>query len=169
MATSNENLMDAGPAMAVAPWRPPQHVKVKALGLHWRDGKLLAAEVFDDQGRLVGARPLGGGVEFGERWQTALVREFKEELGVDVQLTTGVPLVMENIYTHHGVTGHEVLFIGEVRFSADRFADHDRIDFHEDSGTPCTARWFALAELDLPGGPALFPAGLKQTLLQAAG
>ena len=100
MATSNENLMDEWPATAVTPWRPPQHVKVKALGLHWRDGKLLAAEVFDDQGRLVGVRPLGGGVEFGERWQTALVREFKEELGVDVQLTTGTPLVMENIYTH---------------------------------------------------------------------
>ena len=72
--------------MEVTPWRPPQHVKVKALGLHWRDGKLLAAEVFDDQGHLVGVRPLGGGVEFGERWQAALVREFKEELGVDVQL-----------------------------------------------------------------------------------
>ena len=37
-----------------------------------RDGKLLAAEVFDDQGHLVGVRPLGGGVEFGERWQAAL-------------------------------------------------------------------------------------------------
>lgn len=153
--------------MAVTPWRPPQHVKVKALGLHWRDGKLLAAEVFDDQGRLVGVRPLGGGVEFGERWQAALVREFKEELGVDVQLT-GAPLVMENIYTHHGATGHEVLFIGEVQFSTDCFAHLTHIEFHEDNGTPCTARWFALSELDLPGGPALFPAGLKHTLLQAA-
>ena len=61
-----------------------------------------------------------------------------------------------------------VLFIDEVQFSTDCFAGLTRIEFHEDNGTPCTARWFALSELDLPGGPALFPAGLKHTLLQAA-
>ncbi len=66
--------------MSMTKWRPAQHGKVKALGLHWRDGKLLAAEVFDDQGRLKGVRPLGGGIEFGEHWQAALIREFKEEL-----------------------------------------------------------------------------------------
>ncbi len=74
---------------------------------------------------------------------------------------------MENIYTHHGEVGHEVLFIGEVLFSTERFANLDSIEFHEDSGTPCTARWFDLAELDTPDGPALFPAGLKQALLKA--
>ncbi len=148
-------------------WRPAQHVKVKAIGLHWRDGKLLAAEVFDDQGNLKGVRPLGGGVEFGERWQTALIREFKEELGVDVEVTGG-PHVMENIYTHHGEVGHEVLFIGEVRFDTDPFAGQDAIEFFEDSGEACTARWFDLAALDIPDGPALFPAGLKPVLLQAA-
>lgn len=145
-------------------WRPPQHVKVKAIGLHWRDGKLLAAEVFDDHGQLKGVRPLGGSVEFGERWQTALTREFKEELGVDIEVT-GTPHVMENIYTHHGATGHEVLFIGEVQFNAQAFAGLDVIEFFEDSGAPCTARWFDLAELDLAHGPGLFPVGLKEVLL----
>lgn len=144
-------------------WRPPQHVKVKAIGLHWRAGKLLAAEVFDDHGQLKGVRPLGGSVEFGESWQTALAREFKEELGVAIEVA-GPPLVMENIYTHHGATGHEVLFIGEVRFDAQAFAGLDVIEFFEDSAAPCTARWFDLAELDLPDGPALFPAGLKEVL-----
>ncbi len=148
-------------------WRPPQHIRVKAIGLHWRDGKLLAAEVFDDHGHLKGVRPLGGGVEFGEAWQTALAREFKEELGVDIEVA-GPPHVMENIYTHHGTTGHEVLFIGEVRFDANAFAGLDVIEFFEDNGAPCTARWFDLAELDLPHGPALFPAGLKQLLLNTA-
>ncbi|MEG1768599.1 MAG: NUDIX domain-containing protein, partial [Comamonas sp.] len=65
-------------------------------------------------------RPLGGGVELGERWQTALAREFKEELNVDVEVN-GPPHVMENIYTHHGATGHEVLFIGHVQFDAQAF------------------------------------------------
>lgn len=152
---------------ATTPWRPPQHIKVKALGLHWRNGQLLATEVMDDAGRLTGVRPLGGGVEFGERWQAALQREFLEELGVEAQVQ-GPPIVMENLYTHHGAVGHEVLFIANVVFDAAPFAHLDHICFHEDSGTLCTARWFDMAALDAPGGPALYPAGLKQVLLDRA-
>lgn len=150
-------------SIAMTQWRPPQHVKVKAIGLHWRDGKLLAAEVYDDHGQLKGVRPLGGGVEFGEPWQTALRREFKEELDVEIEVL-GAPHVMENIYTHHGAVGHEVLCIGKVRFSKEAFAGQNVIEFFEDSGAPCTAKWFDLSELDLPQGPALFPSGLKQLL-----
>lgn len=47
-------------------WRPPSRIRVKALGLHWLNGRLLAAEVYDDAGRIKGVRSLGGGVEFGE-------------------------------------------------------------------------------------------------------
>ena len=153
--------------MTATSWRPPQHIKVKALGLHWRNGKLLAAEVADDEGRLTGVRPLGGSMEFGERWQDALKREFIEELEVEVEVP-GPPLVMENIYRHHGAVGHEVLFIAEVVFDAARFAHLDNIRFRENSGSVCTARWWDVAALDMPGGPALFPAGLKQALLSAA-
>ena len=149
------------------PWRPPQHIKVKAIGLHWRDDQLLATEVFDDEGRLTGVRPLGGGVEFGEHWQEALKREFQEELGVEVEVK-GPPLVMENIYSHHGAVGHEVLFIAEIVFNTARFAHLDRISFRENNGTLCTARWFDVAALDRPDGPALYPAGLKQALLTSA-
>lgn len=70
-------------------WRPPSHIRVKALGLHWRAGKLLAAEVRTDSGRIKGVRPLGGSVEFGETAKEAVIREFKEELGVDVSVRAG--------------------------------------------------------------------------------
>ena len=149
--------------MLTTKWRPPTHIKTKALGLHWREGKLLAAEVYDDQGKLQGVRPIGGSIEFGERWQSALIREFKEELDVDVEIK-GSPIVMENIYTHEGEVGHEVLFICEVLFGSAMFTGLNTIEFHEDNGTPCIARWFDLTALDLPDGPALFPAGLKAAL-----
>lgn len=149
--------------MLTTKWRPPTLIKVKALGLHWREGKLLASELLDDQGRLKGVRPIGGSIEFGEQWQSALAREFKEELNVDVEIK-GSPLVMENIYTHEGEIGHEVLFICEVLFSTAMFKEKSTIEFYEDSGAPCIARWFDLADLDLPGGPALFPAGLKTAI-----
>ncbi|MCS3728493.1 NUDIX hydrolase [Bradyrhizobium betae] len=145
-------------------WRPHPHIRVVALGLHWRDGRLLAAEVRDDAGRLKGARPLGGEIEFGESWRTALAREFNEELGIDITIE-GEPLTMENIFVHEGSTGHEIMFIAEVAFPQRAFSAQDRIDFREDNGEQITARWFDLADLDVDGGPSLYPTGLKDLLL----
>ena len=148
-------------------WRPHAHIRVVAIGLHWRDGRLLAAEVRDDAGRIKGVRPLGGEIEFGESWRTALVREFNEELGIDIVLK-GEALMLENIFVHEGATGHEVMFISEVGFPDVAFRDQDRIDFSEDNGAHVVARWFDLADLDVEGGPSLFPTGLKDLLLGAA-
>jgi len=77
-------------------WSPKQSIRVISIGLHWRDGLLLAAELRDDAGKVTGVRPLGGGVEFGETWQQALVREFKEELNVQITIGSN-PLVLEQI------------------------------------------------------------------------
>jgi ADP-ribose pyrophosphatase YjhB (NUDIX family) len=146
-------------------WRPVQHIRVKALGLAWKHGRLLASEVYTDDGRVKGVRPLGGSVEFGETWQTALIREFQEELGVRIEISSP-PLVMENIYIHHGMTGHEVIFAVDVRLP-DTFPDADCIEYREDDGTPCIARWFDLSELD-KGDLALYPSGLKTRLAKRA-
>ena len=124
----------------------------------------MAAEVHDDAGQLKGVRPLGGTIEFGETAHAAVIREFQEELGVEVH-TIGAPMFMENLYVHEGEQGHEILVIFDVAFPADAFANRSRITFVEDNGTECTAGWFALEELDQPGGPALFPTGLKARLL----
>ncbi|SPF79952.1 NUDIX hydrolase [Pseudoprimorskyibacter insulae] len=142
-------------------WRPAQSIRVKALGLHWRGGKLLAAEVYDDAGHLKGVRPLGGSVNFSEPAEAAVIREFQEELGVQATIT-GAPLVIENLYSHEGQQGHEVIFLFPLTFPSNNFGD--TIHFTEDSGTPCIARWFDLADLDQPGGPELYPSGLKALL-----
>ncbi|SFI97676.1 NUDIX hydrolase [Bradyrhizobium sp. cf659] len=147
-------------------WRPHPHIRVVAIGLHWRDGRLLAAEVRDDAGRIKGVRPLGGEIEFGESWRAALVREFREELGIDITIT-GEPLMMENIFSHEDAIGHEVMFIVEVAFPDGAFNGQDRIDFREDNGEQIVARWFDLADLDVEGGPSLYPGGLKGLLLGA--
>ncbi|MGA4839826.1 (deoxy)nucleoside triphosphate pyrophosphohydrolase [Streptomyces sp. G45] len=64
---------------------------------------VVAAALYDDEGRLLAARRSappelagrwelpGGKVEPGERDEDALVRELKEELGVDVELGARVP------------------------------------------------------------------------------
>lgn len=144
-------------------WRPKQNIRVITIGLHWRDGLLLAAEVRDDSGKIKGVRPLGGGVDFGETWQQALTREFKEELDISVTIS-GAPLVMENIYVHEGEAGHEIVFIADVQFSDGAFEGQEVIKFSEDNGVECTARWFDLDDLD-NGKVELFPSGLKELLL----
>lgn len=143
-------------------WRPQQFIQVKALGLVWRNGRLLASEIYQDDGSIKGVRPLGGRLEFGETWRDALVREFDEELGVQVKLI-GTPLFLENIYTHQGVIGHEMVVLSDVLFPDDAFQGEEIIEYVEDSGENCRARWFDLADLDC-GGLELYPDGLKAAL-----
>ncbi|WP_348270874.1 NUDIX domain-containing protein [Rhizobium sp. Root1220] len=136
---------------------------MKAIGVHWRDGRLLAAEVLDDDGAVTGVRPLGGTVEFGERAEVAVRREFREELGVDVNVVSG-PLFLENLYNHEGEDGHEIVFVFEVEFPRTASQHHGHIEFHESDGSRDVARWYRLDELDVDGAPKLYPMGLKAAL-----
>ena len=144
-------------------WRPASAIRVKAIGLAWHEGRLLAAEVLDDRGRVKGVRPLGGSVEFGERWQDALEREFAEELGLAVTIEREAG-ALENIYTHEGAVGHEVIFVADVRLPAGTVQGRDEIRFNEHDGVPCVARWFDVSLLDQTGEPALYPEGLRRLL-----
>ena len=144
-------------------WRPLSTIRVKAIGLAWHEDRLLAAEVLDDRGKVKGVRPLGGSVEFGERWQDALKREFMEELGLAIEIE-GEAAVLENIFTHEGVQGHEVVFVATVRLPPNSIQSHDAIPFSEGDDTRCTARWFDLEQLDRPSAPALYPNGLGQLI-----
>lgn len=91
------------------------NINVKALGLHWRDGRLLASEVLNGRGQVVCVRPLGGTVQFGERSEMTLKREFREELCLEAELLSG-PLVIANIYNFERERGHEIIFAFEVGF-----------------------------------------------------
>ncbi|MEK0164743.1 NUDIX domain-containing protein [Phaeobacter sp. A36a-5a] len=143
-------------------WRPAQSIRVKTIGLPWRDGRFLAAEVPDDSGRTKGVRPLGGTVEFGETWQQALRREFQEELAVEITII-GAPVVLENIYRHEGQTGHEIIFAAQVTWPETRHLAGDTIEFYEDNGLKSIARWVHPDALET-GGIELFPTGLQAQL-----
>ncbi|NNE89654.1 MAG: NUDIX domain-containing protein [Silicimonas sp.] len=145
-------------------WRPHPGIRVKALGLNWRGNRLLAAEVLDDAGRVKGVRPLGGTVEFGETAKAAVMREFKEELGIDVE-AVGHPFFIENLFSHEGSPGHEILILFDVVFKPEAFLDEERIQFREDNGTICHAEWFDIECLDQPDSHQLFPTGLRPHLI----
>ncbi|WP_279482786.1 NUDIX hydrolase [Aureimonas sp. SK2] len=141
-------------------WRPPAAIRVKVLGLPILDGRLLAAEVYADDGRLTGVRPLGGSIEFGETREAALRREFREELEADIKMA-GPWAVFENLFVHEGTPGHEIVFAAPIRILDRRFDAAEPVPFTD--GVPCIARWFPLDAL-MRGEPALFPTGLRERL-----
>lgn len=80
-----------------------------------RGDEILVHESDDSVKKQGFARPLGGGIDFGETSAEAAVREIKEELNVDI---TGVELlgIVENIFVYEGEPGHEIVFVYDGRF-----------------------------------------------------
>jgi ADP-ribose pyrophosphatase YjhB (NUDIX family) len=147
-------------------WRPANSITVKALALIWQDDALLLSEVHDDSGRVKGMRPLGGTVDFGEPWRDALQREFLEELGTRITLLDNF-FVMENLYEHHGVTGHEVVFLCHAHFKDISFYKKDSFTVVESDETTGRAAWVSLEELSVKQLD-LYPLGLAEKLSGSA-
>lgn len=82
-------------------------IRVVALGAVSRDDELLVYEGTDPQTGELFYRLLGGGVEFGEHSREAVIREFKEELDVDL-LDPELVGTFERLFTFAGATGHEI-------------------------------------------------------------
>jgi ADP-ribose pyrophosphatase YjhB (NUDIX family) len=142
-------------------WRPPAHIRPLAVGIVRRGGQLLVMAVLNDAGAIVGWRPLGVSIEFGERAAAALQREFVEELG----LAVGAPrllTVLESFYEHHGAPGHEVVFVFEAAFADAAAYRRETFQFH-DAGIDNRACWIVI-ERFRSGPERLFPAGLIDVL-----
>jgi len=146
----------------MAVWRPSQHIRVKVIGLAWREDQLLAAEVEDDSGRIKGVRPLGGAIEFGESREEALHREFREELETVIRIV-GPWHLLENIFEHHGATGHEFIFAADIELADASLYERDEIHYSELDETAATARWFGRDVLR-GAGIDLYPTGLENLL-----
>lgn len=147
-------------------WRPLPQIRTKALGIVRRDSprgvELLLCAIMEDGGEIKGWRPLGGSVDFGERAETAVLRELSEEIFATAKIT-GTLGVIENIYTHHGETGHEVVFLYEIDLIDAGLAKDDRFVLVEDNGVRCHAEWVPLADFTAARA-TLFPEGLLARL-----
>jgi ADP-ribose pyrophosphatase YjhB (NUDIX family) len=142
-------------------WRPPSIVRPIAVGVVRRRDELLLMAVRNDDGAIKGWRPLGGSIEFGERAADALKREFAEELGLAIA-EPALLTVIENLYSHHGAAGHEIVFVFETKLADETHYREDALSF-DDAGVHNEVRWIALGHF-LRGEAELFPAELLKHL-----
>ncbi len=134
------------------------------IGIAIRDDRILAIEGFDAHKGERFYRPPGGGIDFGEKSETALRREFREELDVEVA-SLGYLGALENVFTYEGRRGHEIILVHRVELTEERFR-LDTVAGVESDGVVYTARWLPLAEVR-SGSAILYPDGLL-TLLDGA-
>ena len=86
------------------------------LGIAIKDNKILVSEYYDKVTNKTFYRCLGGGIEFLEKSDVALKREFLEELGIEITLKDFLG-IEENIFTFEGKEAHELVFFYSININ----------------------------------------------------
>jgi 8-oxo-dGTP pyrophosphatase MutT (NUDIX family) len=137
-------------------------IRPLALGIVRRGDDLLVCEFYDRVKQQTFYRLPGGGIEFGERGREALRREFREEIGMELNSVHYVATI-ENIFVHEGQPGHEIVLLYETSPADPSF--YKRETFEIDEGSEILkARWMSLRAFGAQGSPPLYPAGLLELL-----
>lgn len=126
-----------------------------------RGEEILVFEARDETRDLTFYRPLGGGIDFGERSDGAVRRELQEEIGAelaDLQLLT----ILENVFEFEGKASHEIVFVYEATFADPALYDRETFVVTEETGT-LPGVWRPLADFDMTSTP-LYPDGLLEFL-----
>jgi 8-oxo-dGTP pyrophosphatase MutT (NUDIX family) len=162
----DRTLVDAGKAvsMETSPARPdkkmrPERIRPIAICV-CRDARRILVTEFRTKGRLY-YRPIGGTIEFGERGEEAVRREFREEIAaelIDVRFLG----TLENIYTAEGRRGHEIVLVYDGRLADASLYQKDVIQGDE-GGVPFRAVWKEMNAFG-PGRPPVYPDGLLRLL-----
>jgi 8-oxo-dGTP pyrophosphatase MutT (NUDIX family) len=141
-----------------------KHIRPLALCVFRRGDKIFVAEGHDDtKVNKTFYRPIGGGIDFGERAIDTVKREVQEEIAAEV--TNLVYLgTLENIFVYEGETGHEICLMFDGAFvDAFRNVDDYVVTGSEDNNTLYTAMWKSL-DFFREGYAPLYPDGLLEML-----
>jgi len=134
-----------------------------ALAVPRRGDDLLVLEYHDPTKDQNFYRPLGGGIEFGETAESAVRRELREELGVDL-LDVRRLGVLENIFHGFGRDGHEIAFVFGCELSDPALYERDFVgEILDDAGTKVMWQPLSGVRSDRP----LYPEGLADLLRQS--
>lgn len=144
-----------------------QRIRPLAICVFHHQGRILASEGFDPVKQSRFFRPLGGGIEFGETSQQALVRELREELDEEV-CNLRLLGTLENLFVFNGEQGHEIVQVYDGEFAnrslygqAELHGIEAEIDEH------FVARWLAPGDFSMT--TPLYPDGLLELLSDKLG
>jgi 8-oxo-dGTP pyrophosphatase MutT (NUDIX family) len=126
-----------------------------------RGDEILVFEARDEKRDLTYYRPLGGGIEFGERSDDAVRRELYEEIGAELD-ELRLLTVIENLFELEGKASHEIVFVFEATLADPSLYDRHTFVVTEETGT-LPGCWRRLADFDMASSP-LYPEGLLEYL-----
>lgn len=90
-----------------------KEIRPIVLGVVRKGNKLLVSKGYDKSKNQEFYRCLGGGIEFLERSEDALKREFKEEINIEIELGNFLG-ISENIFNYKGKDAHELILFYEA-------------------------------------------------------
>lgn len=108
-------------------------------------------------------RLIGGGVDFGETSDEAIVRELREELGVQLGDRLLVD-VIEEVFTVDGRPGHVIAFVYTGSIPDDHIGPAGAM--FSDNGEPMRVEWRPVDDDQTP--IPLYPAGVSGTIRRCA-
>ena len=139
------------------------HIRPIAICLFHHNGKILVSEEHDPTKGETFYRPLGGGIEFGERSKDTIHREIMEEIGAEVKKLVYLG-ALENIFTFDGEPGHEIVQVYDGRLTESGLYEQAVISGHEaDVNLSMKVIWKNIEEFG-PGMSILYPEGLLEML-----
>jgi ADP-ribose pyrophosphatase YjhB (NUDIX family) len=141
-------------------------IRPLAIGIFRRDDRILVCEGYDLVKQQTFYRPLGGGIEFGERAADAVVRELREEIGAEM-INPRYLGTLENLFTYDGKPGHEIVMVFAGELADPALYTCETVAGCEDNGGEFKAVWKPLADFAAGGAP-LYPDGLLELLEQHA-
>lgn len=119
-----------------------KEIRPIVLGVAIKDNKLLVEEGIDTKKNEIFYRCLGGGIEFLEKSEDALEREFMEELNIHIDVGKFLGL-SENIFEYNGKKAHELVFFYEIIISDDDYKTEYTII---DNDRTFTAKWINIED-----------------------
>lgn len=142
-----------------------KRIRPLAICVFRHNNRILVAEGYDSFKDEYFYRPLGGGIEFGEKSAETICREVMEEINVDVEKNSLKYLgAVENIFYFNGKPGHEIVLIYDGMLKESGLYEQDVILGKEVNGEDFRAVWKDLDEFR-DGKSILYPTGLIEMLV----
>lgn len=119
-----------------------KEIRPIALGIAIKNNKLLVSEGIDTVKKQIFYRCLGGGIEFLEKSEDALKREFLEEINKNIIVKNFLG-ISENIFTYEGKKAHELILFYSIEVSDEDYQEEYKVI--DDNGESI-AKWIDIDE-----------------------